>query len=276
MHLHLQTGKMRVSGGTMNTSRSFDQAADNYDKTRPLPGVTADLGIQALLDAAGPGTRILEVGAGTGRISIPLLERGADLIGCDLSAKMLRRQREKYPSARLAQADAALLPFPSDHFDALITVHVLHLIGPWREALREFKRVLKTGGVHLNVRTYESVGTSIRGNMRDHWRGWLESQGVSTNHPGAQNGEAVWTELGTLGAHLKEVEVVRFPHTYTLRDELERYASRVFSDTWSVEESLYQSSLEDLRTWTLRVYGDLDKKHADTSRFVFDAAHFES
>jgi len=61
-----------------------------------------------------------------------------------------------------------------------------------------------------------------------------------------------------------------------LREELERYASRVFSDTWSVEESLYQSSLEDLRAWTLREYGGLDKEQEDTSRFVFDATHFES
>src|SRR5258707_11164628 len=104
----------------MNTSLSFDQAADFYDQTRPLFDATADLGIQALLDAAGLGPRILEGGGGTGRISIPLLERGADLIGCDLSAKMLTRQREKYPSARLVQSDAAFLPFPSSHFEALI------------------------------------------------------------------------------------------------------------------------------------------------------------
>src|SRR4026207_425443 len=116
----------------MNTSLSFDQAADVYDQTRPLFDATADVGIQSLLDAAGLGACILEVGAGTGRISIPLMERGADLIGCDLSARMLARQREKYSTARLAQSDAVFLPFPSGYFDAVLTVHVMHLIGPWR------------------------------------------------------------------------------------------------------------------------------------------------
>jgi ubiquinone/menaquinone biosynthesis C-methylase UbiE len=260
----------------MNTSRSFDQAADFYDQTRPLFEATADLGIQSLLEVAGEGARILEAGAGTGRISIPLVERGADLIGCDLSAKMLRRQREKYPAARLAQSDAVFLPFPSHHFDALLTVHVMHLIGPWRAALREFKRVLKSSGVFLNVRTYDSVGTSIRGRMRDHWRSWLETQGVDTRHPGAPSTEEIQDELRSLGARLKEVEVARFSHPFTLRAELDRFASRVFSDTWSVPESLYQASLEELRAWVAREYGDLDQEREESARFVFDAAYFDT
>jgi len=258
----------------MNTSLSFDQAADFYDQTRPLFEATANVGIQALLDAAGKEARILEVGTGTGRISIPLLERGADLIGCDLSAKMLKRQQEKYPAACLAQSDAVFLPFPSYYFDAVLTVHVMHLIGPWREALHEFKRVLKEGGVLLNVRTYESVGTSTRGAMRDHWRNWVDSQGVNTRHPGAQSTEEVQDELKSMGARLKEVEAVRFSIPFTLRAELDRYASRLFSDTWSVPEAIYQASLDELRLWVEREYGDLDSDRAETVRFVFDVASF--
>jgi len=259
----------------MNTSRSFDLAADIYDQTRPLFEATADLGIQALLDAAGLGARILEVGAGTGRISIPLMERGADLIGCDLSARMLARQREKYPAARLARSDAVFLPFPSGHFDVVLTVHVMHLIGPWRAALREFKRALRRGGILLNVRTYEAVGASIRGQMRDTWRSWLETQGVDTRHPGAQSGEEVQAELQSLGARLKEVEVARSSTSYTLRSELDRYVRRVFSDTWSVAELVYQASLAELRAWVAREYGDLDQERVETIRFVFDAAYFD-
>ena len=260
----------------MNTSRSFDQAADVYDKTRPLIDVTADVGIRSLLDAAGEGARILEVGAGTGRISIPLLERGADLIGCDLSAKMLSRQREKYPAARLVQSDAAYLPFPPHHFIAVLVVHVMHLIGPWREALREFKRVLRSGGVFLNVSTYETVGTSIRVQMRNHWREWMRTQGVDTRHPGARSEEELRTELQSLGARLQEVEAVRFPHIYTLRTELNRYETRIFSDTWSVPEVVYQASLAELRTWVEREYGDLDSEHEETNRFIFDVASFDT
>ena len=260
----------------MNTSRSFDQAAENYDKTRPLFDVTADVGIRSLLEAAGEGARILEVGAGTGRISIPLLERGADLIGCDLSAKMLGRQRGKYPAARLVQSDAVFLPFSSGHFDCVLVVHVMHLIGPWREALGEFKRVIKAGGAFLNVSTYSTVGESTRVQMRDHWRRWLESQGVDVRHPGAQSGEELKNEFRILGARLKEVEVVRFAHTYTLGEELNRYESRVYSETWSVPDAIYQASLAELRLWAEHEFGDLNSEHEETSRFVFDVASFDT
>jgi ubiquinone/menaquinone biosynthesis C-methylase UbiE len=260
----------------MNTSRSFDQAAEFYDKTRPLFDATVDAGIRSLLDAAGKGARILEVGAGTGRISIPLLERGADLIGCDLSAKMLSRLREKYPAARLLQADAAYLPFASAHFDAVLVVHVMHLIGPWREALREFKRLLRQGGVLLIVSTYEAVGRSIRGEMRNHWRDWVGKRGIDTRHPGARSDQELRTELESLGARWTEVEAVRFPHSYNLRAELDRYEGRIFSDTWSVPEGIYQESLSELRDWATREFGDLDREIEEMSRFVFDAAYFDS
>ncbi len=232
--------------------------------------------MRALLEAAGEGARILEVGTGTGRISIPLLERGADLIGCDLSRGMLSRQREKYPAARLVQSDAACLPFPSNQFGAVLVVHVMHLIGPWKEALREFKRVLKPGGVFLNVGTYEPVGKSIRRKIRVHWRDWLKSQGVEAGHPGPQSHDELRDELRSMGARLKEVEVIRFPHVYTLRSVLNRYETRVHSDSWSVPEGLYQASLADLRDWVVREFGDLDQEIEETNRFVFDAAYFDT
>jgi ubiquinone/menaquinone biosynthesis C-methylase UbiE len=260
----------------MNTSRSFDQAAEYYDKTRPAIEASTEAGIRSLLDAAGAGARILEVGTGTGRISIPLLERGADLIGCDISAKMLARQQEKYPAARLVRSDAAHLPFLSGNFDAVLGVHVMHLIGPWREALREFKRVLHRGGVFLNVSTHDTVGESARGKMHEHWRGWVKERGFETRHPGAQTIEEVRAEVESMGARWKEVEVAQVPQTYTLRRELDRYEGRIFSLSWSVPDALYQESLVDLREWLAHHYDDLGQEINDTIRFVFDVVHFDA
>jgi ubiquinone/menaquinone biosynthesis C-methylase UbiE len=257
----------------MNTSRSFDQAAEYYDKTRPLHDSGVE--IQSLLDAAGKGMCILEVGTGTGRISIPLAERGADLVGCDLSSKMLSRQREKYPAARLVRSDAAFLPFPSKHFDAVLVVHVMHLIGLWREALHEIKRVLRPGGVFLHVSTYEVVGKSPRAEMRQYWRNWLTAQGLDMRHPGAQTGDEVRTELRSMEARIREVDVKHFSFAYTPRIELDRYANRVFSDTWSVPDALYQASLADLRDWAMKEFGDLDQQLEETNRFVFDVVNFD-
>jgi ubiquinone/menaquinone biosynthesis C-methylase UbiE len=257
------------------TSLSFDRAANYYDQTRPLFEPIARQGIQAILDLMGPRARVLDVGTGTGRISVPLLERGVDLVGCDLSSMMMRRLQEKIPSARLAQADASRLPFPADRFDAVLTVHVLHLISPWREALREFKRVLVPGGVHLNVRTWAAVGESVREQVRLFWRRCLAAQGVDAGSPGVRDHEEFLQEMKSLGARHTEVEVVRFSLPFTLREVLDRFASRIYSDSWDIPEAVHQASLKELRAWVDREYGDLDRPREDEVRFVIDAVRFD-
>lgn len=258
----------------MNYSRSFDRAASFYDQTRPLAEPAAKPGIQAILDITGPRAHVLDVGTGTGRISIPLLERGLDLIGCDLSAKMLLRLHEKLPSARIAQADASSLPFPSAHFEFVMTVHILHLIPSWRDVLREVWRVLQPGGAYLNVKTWGSSGVSLRDRLRTFWRDWLGTQGFNAHNPGLQDQTEFMRELGSMGAHLNEVEVLRYPLTFTLREELDRFASRIYSDSWDIPNPVFDASMKELRTWVEHEYGDLDGPRQDEVRFAIDIARF--
>jgi ubiquinone/menaquinone biosynthesis C-methylase UbiE len=268
--------KIKENGVYMNNSRSFDRAANFYDRTRQLPEPIAKYGIPALIDAIGASSRVLEVGAGTGRISIPLLERGVDWIGCDLSSPMLKRFQEKFPSPRITQADATLLPFPAKRFDALLTVHVMHLIPPWREVLREFQRVLVPGGVYINVSTWASVGTSVGDKIREFWRGWLRQRGVDAEHRGARDFNDVQEELRSLGATLNEVEAVRFPEAFTLREELDRFASRTYSYTWDIPDAVFDESIQALRNWVTQEHGDIDQQITDEVRFVIHVARFEN
>src|SRR5512143_3993699 len=114
-------------------SRPSAQQHAHYHKTRELRKAIAAHGIRALLQHIAPHGRILDVGTGTGRISVPLLRLGADVTGIDLSLNMMGKLRQKYPAAQVAQADAARLPFAARQFDAVLTTHVMHLIGPWSE-----------------------------------------------------------------------------------------------------------------------------------------------
>lgn len=258
----------------MNNSISFDRAAGYYDQTRPLPEPIATAGSQAILEITGTEARILDVGTGTGRISIPLLERGIDLTGCDISSKMLQRLQEKFPSARIAQADASLLPFPTNSFDVVMTAHLLHLIPAWRQALGEFKRVLKPGGQYLNLKTWEVVGLSVRGSMREFWRGWLATQGVDARLRGVRSSEEFRQELQTTGAQLSEVEVLHYPLKYTINEELGRFQSRVYSDAWDIPDPVFEASIKELQVWTEREYGDFDEPRQDNVRFAIDIARF--
>ncbi len=100
----------------MSESRSFDRAVDTDDQTCLLLEPIAKNGIEAIFDLMGDNRRVLDVGTGTGRISVPLLERGVDLIGCDLSEKMPRRLQEKLPSRTNCPGRCLSSPLPKLSF----------------------------------------------------------------------------------------------------------------------------------------------------------------
>jgi len=256
-------------------SRGFDRAADFYDSTRELAAPVAKQGIPAILDQAGPGARFLDVGTGTGRIAVPLLQRGANLIGCDLSSKMMARLRQKFPAALLVQADAAHLPFPSHHFDALLTCHVMHLVGPWRIALREFSRVIKPGGVYINART-ERKAHPQRERIRTFWQTWTAAHGLHVRRPGVQNAEELLGELGAMGATVTSLEVVRYTRHFTLREEIEAITKRIHSSSWEIPEDIFAAGALALGEWVAQEYGnvDLDQAIEEEALFVLDLARF--
>ena len=257
----------------MLSSCSFDRAVDYYDKTRDLPGPMATQGIEALHDYAGREAFILEVGTGTGRISLPLMERGANLIGCDISSAMMQRQRAKRPSARLAQADAAHLPFASAQFDALLTIHVLHLVGAWREALREFKRVLKPGGVYINTWNWHSE-SSVHTRVRDYWRTQVDAHGGKWRRPGIQKREEVLDEARASGATVESVEVVRFAVPLAPHEVLDGLTHRIFSDTWDVPAEIFEPTVRETRAWAEKEFGDVARPLDEEMRFNLDVIRF--
>lgn len=257
----------------MPESISFDRAADFYDQTRDFPEPVATQGIQAILEAAGDGARFLDAGTGTGRVGVPLLKRGADLFGVDLSTKMMSRLRTKYPPARLAQGDVSQLPFPAKTFDAVLTCHVMHLVGPWNEALKEYRRVLKQKGVYINART-ESVGESAHEQVRSHWRGLIKKYGIESQRPGIKDEKELYEALTAMGAKVTQEEVVRYHRTYVVRELIERIAKRAHSHTWDVPNDVMEKSLEELKLWAVREYGSLDTIYEEQACFILDISHF--
>lgn len=93
------------------------------------------------------GKRVLEIACGTGRFSVMLAARGAEVIGLDISDAMLSQGREKAWAAGVAErtefirGDAARLPFPDDHFDAVLAMRFFHLIPNPDRYLEEIRRV---------------------------------------------------------------------------------------------------------------------------------------
>lgn len=246
---------------------SFDRAADFYDQTR----TRSDALVSAILAEARhrPDGRLLEVGVGTGRIAVPLLESGADLFGVDLSVPMMEKLRAKWPAARLGQADATQLPFPAQTFDTVMTFHVLHLVGAWRTALREFRRVLRPGGVYLNTWN-QHIPNSVSLGFRTYWRSRVEAHGGQWQRPGLQSREDLLAEAQALGARMAARQLLPVTGAVTPRMMLDTIAGRIYSDSWDLPEDLFQRTIADLRQWAAQEYPDLDQQYVEEHQGVVD------
>jgi len=130
-----------------------DEVAQAYDAKRFSRGgrLIDRREKRAVLEALTPieDRRVLEIACGTGRFTVMLAERGADIVGLDISSAMLSQGREKARAAGVTdrieflRGDAARLPFPDDHFDTVFAMRFFHLADTPAKFLAEMCRVSK-------------------------------------------------------------------------------------------------------------------------------------
>src|SRR5271165_1822632 len=103
---------------------------------------------EAVLDAAQvrPGTRLLDVGCGSGLTLVLAQQRGAVPAGLDISPGLLQVARDRLPDADLREGDLEFLPFGDAAFDAVTGINAFQFAGDPRQALREVARVTRPGG----------------------------------------------------------------------------------------------------------------------------------
>jgi SAM-dependent methyltransferase len=103
---------------------------------------------RAVLDGAnvGHGSRLLDVGCGTGRTLELARERGAVLTGVDVAPGLLGIAAKRVPEADLRVLDLQTLPFSDDTFDAVTGVNAFQFAADPVAAIAEAGRVLVSGG----------------------------------------------------------------------------------------------------------------------------------
>jgi SAM-dependent methyltransferase len=131
-----------------NAATGFARATDAYERGRPgfAGEVVAFLREELRL---GPGVRLLELGAGTGKLTRLLAQLGPDILVVEPVQEMLARLLEHVPQAERVGGTAEAVELPDDSVDAIVAAQAFH----WFDApvaLREMHRVLgPDGGVGL-------------------------------------------------------------------------------------------------------------------------------
>jgi 2-polyprenyl-3-methyl-5-hydroxy-6-metoxy-1,4-benzoquinol methylase len=109
----------------------------------------ANLRFIEMTGAIRRGTRVLEVGTGTGAMLHALRERGANAEGVELRQDLIEEARRWYGDLPIRRVKDTGLPFPDDSFDVVISLDVFEHIPDSDAHLREVWRILKADGTYL-------------------------------------------------------------------------------------------------------------------------------
>jgi ubiquinone/menaquinone biosynthesis C-methylase UbiE len=273
-------------------SLSFDSAADFYDATRGYPLEVAKKIVQAIdkVAHATPRTPYLEVGIGTGRIALPLAALGRTYTGVDISEKMLSQlvtkllasgwqeqpsgeqtwgsladedaaravscqrftHQDPAASMRLVVSDITALPFLDHSFEAVVAVHIFHLVDGWQQALAEVVRVLRPGGRLLQCwDSYEK--SSAHATINRKWQELITQAGGDTKRPGVHNqGVIIW--LKDHGYQTEEQPATTWRQSASPATIIDSIGQRHWSSSWNIPDDIFNSSIKSLRTWAQEHY----------------------
>lgn len=242
---------------------SFDSMAKLYDETRVFDKGCFNSVLDYLVDRLPPDihSSVLEPGIGTGRIAVPLAEKGYKVTGVDISDKMLAVLQEKL--ARSAQslpvlfrrADVLKLPFPNDTFNMAVVSHLFHQVREWKRAVDEVFRVLKFNAPLVLMQT--GVGVEIPF-LNNRYMELCAEQDFPIEYLGVKSTRELVDYCESLGC---SYEWIRDRWRWTASNRLDRaldyMRSRAFSFTTLAPKEIHLNVIQRLESELKHQFGSL-------------------
>jgi ubiquinone/menaquinone biosynthesis C-methylase UbiE len=116
-----------------------------------------------------PGSKVLDLGCGTGKTTAALLQLGMDVTGLDFSPSAISYCISVFgDKAKFTIAECDRMPFPDNYFDAAAAVHIFEHLNDSqiRDTVKELSRVLVPGGIVL-VRSFAVGDARAQGESRN-------------------------------------------------------------------------------------------------------------
>ncbi|WP_067805109.1 class I SAM-dependent methyltransferase [Nocardia beijingensis] len=212
----------------------FETHAEIYDRARPPypDALWSRLTDRGLLRH---GVRVLELGAGTGLATEPMLRAGASVTAVEPGRSLAERLRLRCPEADVRVAGAEVVPLPTAAFDLAVAATAVH----WFDlevVLPKIHHALAPGGhfaVWRNAFGDPSVAqTPFRERVADIA---ARRGGAPTRTGPGELDTAAWVSRLTASGHFAATHVEQFSWTIELRTDQIRDLFTTFSD-WSTTE----------------------------------------
>jgi ubiquinone/menaquinone biosynthesis C-methylase UbiE len=254
----------------------YDATASSFERYRSLPSSV----VESIRSAIWAETRlpdqarVLDLGAGTGRIGKAFLAAGDFYVGVDSSFGMLQEFSGK-PEFRasktcfLAQAEGSQLPFQNANFDLVLLMQVLNSSN-WRPLLDECLRVLKPGGI-VAVGHTKSPESGVDAQLKRQLAAILEAMQVRWHQPREWRRQALaWLEVTSVRHWHREA--ARWKITTSAEEFLSRH--RTGAKFAALSPAIQEEALARLRAWAKTTFGsvnaDFEEQHSfDLGIFKF-------
>ena len=151
-------------GRVKEAVHGFDRNAGDYERARPSYPAEAVAHVVGH-GTIGPGRRVLDLAAGTGKLTRLLVPTGTDVVAVEPVPGMRAQLAAAVPTVEVLDGTAEALPLPDEDVDVVTVAQAFHWFDP-PVALAETRRVLRAGG-HL----------FLLWNTRDRRRGWVQQFG---------------------------------------------------------------------------------------------------
>lgn len=143
-----------MSEDLQRRARAFGSVAGAYDRGRPsYPDDAVAWLLHGTAEPSGEQLTVLELGAGTGQLTVRLADLGHDVLATDPDEAMLSLLRERLPDVPTAATPAEGIPLGDRTVDVVVAAGAYHWFDP-EQALPEIARVLRPGG-HLALVRHE-------------------------------------------------------------------------------------------------------------------------
>jgi len=144
----------------MRRRESFDEVAELYELARPTyPTALIDDLVQ--FASLSKKSRALEIGCGTGQLTLPLAERGTSIMAVELGANLAavaRRKLARFENVTLVVADFDRWVLPEEPFDLVVAATAFHWLRP-ESRVHACADALRPGGTLAIVQTHWSAGS---------------------------------------------------------------------------------------------------------------------